>query len=81
MTKGIIYYTDNRADERINQRVRNQLLSIGLPITSVSLQPVPNFGRNIVLPLERGMLTMFTQILTALENAQDRKSTRLNSSH
>lgn len=71
MTKGIIYYTDNRADERINRRVRSQLLSIGLPITSVSLKPVSNFGHNIVLPLERGMLTMFTQILTALENANE----------
>lgn len=71
MTKGIIYYTDNQADERINQCVREQLLSIGLPITSVTLKPVPNFGHNIVLPLERGMLTMFTQILTALENCSE----------
>jgi hypothetical protein len=38
----------------------------GYRIVSVSLQPI-YFEDNIVLPLERGYLTMFKQILTGLE--------------
>lgn len=67
-TKGIIYYTDNRLDDTlIGQVVQHQLKSIGLPIVSASLQPLDDFGKNIVLPYERGYLTMFKQILAALE--------------
>jgi hypothetical protein len=65
LSKGIVYYTDNRLDEKIADAVRRQLLKIGLPIISVSLKPI-DFGRNIVLPLGRGDLTMFRQILTGL---------------
>lgn len=64
--KGIIYYSDNKLNIKIAKRVQQQLLSIGLPITSATLKPM-NFGRNIHLPLERGVLTMFKQILAALE--------------
>lgn len=66
-TKGILYYSDCRGDEPILTAVRNRLLRTGLPIVSVTLQPVPDFGTNIVLPLERGYLTMFKQILAGLE--------------
>lgn len=65
-SKGIIYYTDSRLHPKIANRVREQLLSIGLPIVSSSLEPL-DFGQNITLGLERGYLTMFKQILTALE--------------
>lgn len=67
-TKGIIYYTDNRLDPKIMKACQEQLLkaSKGIPIVSVSLQPL-DFGKNIVLPLERGYLTMFKQILAGLE--------------
>jgi hypothetical protein len=47
--------------------VHNQLAKADLPIVSVTLKPM-NFGKNIVLPLERGWGTYFKQILTALEN-------------
>lgn len=66
LTKGIIYYTDNQLDPRILQMVQDQLNSVQLPIVSASLQPI-NFGQNIHLPLERGVNTMFRQILAALE--------------
>jgi hypothetical protein len=66
LTKGIVYYTDNRLDPKIMVAVQEQLKKIGLPITSVSLKPL-DFGENIVLPLERGHLTMFKQILAGLE--------------
>lgn len=66
--KGIIYYTDNRLDEQIAQMCRQQLLKVNIPIVSVSLQPIA-FGKNIHLPLERGIETYFKQIITALENS------------
>jgi hypothetical protein len=66
--KGIIYYTDNRLDEKISEKVQETLNKMGLPIVSASLKPI-NFGDNIVLPLERGYLTMFKQILAALEKS------------
>ena len=67
--KGIIYYTDNRLKEPIYSAVQKQLLSIGLPIVSVSLKPI-EFGKNIVLNLEPGIITMTRQILTALEASE-----------
>lgn len=64
--KGIIYYTDNQLKVKIAKGVQKQLLSIGLPIVSASLKPMV-FGKNIVLKEKRGYLTMFKQILSALE--------------
>jgi len=65
--KGIIYYTDNQLNLKIAHKVQKQLLTIGLPIVSASLKPMPHFGQNIHLPLKRGYLAMFKQILAALE--------------
>lgn len=48
--------------------VRDQLLTIGLPIVSCTLYPL-DFGTNIHLPLEKGYLTMFKQILACLESS------------
>lgn len=70
---GLLYYSDNRGDERILKAVRHQILRAApdLPIVYVTLeelsQPFTVSGRNIVLPLERGYLTMFRQILAGLE--------------
>jgi len=72
-TKGIIYYTDNQLKLRIAHAVQDQLRKIseerGIPIISTSLKPMPHFGRNTYIPLERGVLTMFKQILTALKES------------
>lgn len=66
-TKGVIYYSDCRSDQRLLQAVRDHLARVtDLPIVSATLAPVA-LGHNIVLPLERGKLTMFKQILAALE--------------
>ena len=65
-TKGIVYYTDNRLDPEIMTACQRQISKSGLPIVSVSLEPI-DFGENIVLNLERGPLTMFKQILAGLE--------------
>ena len=65
-TKAIVYYTDNRLSPTIMAACQRQLKKAGLPIVSVSLQPL-DFGQNIVLDLERGPLTMFKQILAGIE--------------
>lgn len=64
--KSIIYYTTNKLDETIAEMVRKRILETGLPIVSCSLKPL-DFGRNIVLDLEPSPVTMFKQILTALD--------------
>lgn len=69
MTKGIIYYTDNRLGEPIFSIVQNQILKSGLPIVSVSLKPI-DFGENIVMDLSPGFLTMIKQITRALEASE-----------
>jgi len=69
MTKGIIYYTDNRLNEPIFSAVQEQISKIGLPIASCSLKPL-NFGKNIVLALEPGPTTMVKQILAALKASE-----------
>lgn len=67
MTKGIIYYSDCRGDQTVLRAVREQLTyATGLPMVSVTLEPI-SLGKNLTLPLKRGYLTMFTQILMALE--------------
>lgn len=67
-TIGLLYYTDNLLDENLMRVCQRQLLKAaqGKKIVSVSLQPL-DFGQNIFLPLERGYLTMFKQILAGLE--------------
>lgn len=70
-SKGLIYYTDNRLDERIMAACQQQLEQArnGYELVSVSLAPLA-FGDNITLDLERGYLTMFRQILAGLEASE-----------
>ena len=67
-SKGLIYYTDNQLDEKVATACQTQLKKCVKEkyIVSASLKPM-KFGKNIHLPLERGYLTMFKQILAALE--------------
>lgn len=68
LTKGLVYYTDNRLDDDpVGHVVRTRLASIGLPIVCVSLKPLAFGTRNIVMPGERGQLMMFRQIRAGLE--------------
>ena len=67
LTAGILYYTDNELEDTLANKVRKQIKnSTDMKIVSVSLKPI-DFGKNIVLPLERGKLTMHKQILAGLE--------------
>ena len=73
LTKGVVYYTDNLCEERLASAVRQKLVMEttprGIPIVSVSLKPLPDFGENYVVNGERGVLTMFKQILLGLEKS------------
>jgi glycosyltransferase involved in cell wall biosynthesis len=70
ISKGIIYYSDNRHDELIVSACQKQIKKgcNGNEIVSVSLKPI-DFGKNIVLNAERSKLTQAKQILLALENS------------
>lgn len=65
-SKGIIYYTDNKVNVKLGYMCRQAIKKSGLPIVSASLKPM-DFGKNIVLPMERGYLAYHKQILAALE--------------
>ena len=72
MTKGIIFYTDNRLDPIIAKRVQDNLKKISkkrdIPIVCSSLKKMDFGDKNICLAgLERGPVTMFKQIFAALE--------------
>lgn len=72
LTKGVVYYTDNRLEETIDKTVRHQIKRSlnGHKLVSVSLKPMLDFGRNYMLQRERGYLTMFKQILYGLEKCE-----------
>lgn len=68
LSKGLVYYTDNRLDARLAAAVQAQVERgcNGHELVSVSLKPM-TFGRNVVLEQPPGILTMFRQILAGLE--------------
>lgn len=72
-TKEIIYYTAHQKSLRVSRAVQKCLRNISaqkdIPIRSVSLKPM-DFGDNIHLPLEPGVLTYFTQVITALRHSK-----------
>ncbi len=66
--KGMVYYTNNQCEERIMNVARNyiRLAANGHHVVSVSHYPI-DFGDNIVMRLESGVLSMFKQILVGLK--------------
>jgi glycosyltransferase involved in cell wall biosynthesis len=71
VTKGVVYYTDGRLDLEIAETVRQQIKRSvnGHSIVSVSLTDI-DFGQSIKLTRDRGILTMFMQILAGLERSE-----------
>jgi len=66
-SRGIVYYTDGELDKNILIPCQKQIKKCFKgKIVNVSLKKV-DFGENIVLPLEKGILAMFKQILAGLE--------------
>lgn len=72
LTKGILYYTDNRLNMKFAKAIRKQLVESanGIPITTVSRKPM-KFGTNYVVSDEPSYKTMFKQILVGLENMKE----------
>ena len=72
LTKAIITYTDNSLDDSLAIPCQKQMIKAanGIPIYNVSLKPM-NFGNNIVMPLERGYLTLFKQVVAGLEACRE----------
>ena len=64
----VLYYTDNELDPKIMDLCQEKIKAgaRNKRVVSVSLKPTP-MGENVVLPLERGYLTMAKQILVGLE--------------
>ena len=76
VTKGMIYYTHNELDEKIAKPVRDNLEKISkdkkVNITCASLKKMDFGGKQIRFPShKKGYLTMFRQIVGALENSTD----------
>lgn len=67
-TAGCVYYSDCLPTPAVLEPVRHSIAASGLPIVAVTLAPIdwPE-ASNIVLPLDRGYLAMFKQILAGLE--------------
>jgi hypothetical protein len=70
-SRGLVYYTDSSASERILLACRNSLsrcMAIHkFPIVAVSQVPI-NFGTNIVMPeLFRSVLSLYKQVLRGLQ--------------
>jgi hypothetical protein len=67
-SRGLVYYTDNQCEERIASTVRKQILRgcKDYPIVSVTQYPI-DFGKNVIFPESRSILTMFKQILKGIE--------------
>ena len=72
-SKGLVHYTDNACNQKILEAVRKQTKKScnGHELVSVSLKAI-EFGRNIVLAQDRGILTMFRQILIGLEASRSK---------
>jgi len=73
MTKGLVYYTNNKPDERIFLACQKQLNKCmdywGFPIYSISHKPI-EFGINTVVDLENSLVSMYRQILEGLEQCE-----------
>lgn len=74
LKKGIIFFTDNELNPEIAHSVQSNLSNIArqksIPIISSSLKKLEFGDKNIHFPSrKRGTLTMFVQILAALEHS------------
>jgi len=71
ISKAIITYTDNILEESIAKACQKQMMKANLPIYNVSLKPMSFGTKNIVVPLERGYLTFFKQVVAGLEACKE----------
>lgn len=69
---GIVQYTDNFGDQNFLEKCRQQIKVCAeenniSEIVCVSHKPVEDFGKNIVVNYERGVLAMFKQVVDGIE--------------
>ncbi|HJT95820.1 MAG TPA: hypothetical protein VJ777_28415 [Mycobacterium sp.] len=65
---GVVYYSDCLPGTDILDASRRTIEASGLPIVAVTLAPIDwPAVRNVALPLQRSVLSMFLQILAGLE--------------
>lgn len=73
LTKGIIYYTDNHPEpvilESCQRQIMNCMKHYNFPIYCISQKPT-NFGNNIVMDLQRSLMSMYKQILRGIEECK-----------
>lgn len=73
MTKGLVYYTNNKPDEKILSACQRQLTKCmqkwGYPIYSISQKPI-DFGINTVVDFDNSLLSMFKQIYEGLSQCK-----------
>jgi len=75
-TKGMIYYTDSKLDEKIAKPCRERIQKIAkeknIGLVSSAIKRMDIGYKNICFPsMKRGYLTMFKQIMAGLENSRD----------
>jgi hypothetical protein len=71
-TVGIVQYTDNFGDQEFLEICRRQVNRCAKlngidEIICVSQKPIADFGNNIVMDLERSVLSLFKQVVAGLE--------------
>ena len=69
MKKVIVYFTDSRLEEGLDEAVRKQILKAanGIPIISVTQKPI-DFGHNICVGLRpRNYLNLYKQLLIGIQ--------------
>jgi len=70
-TFGLVYYSDNNPEQWLLdacvKQLNNCMKDYGFPIVSVTHKPT-DLGKNIVMPLQRSVLSMYKQILAGLES-------------
>lgn len=71
MLRSVVFYTDHGLDPKLYALCRDQLqrAALGLNLITVALERPSGFGTQVVLPDERGVLTMHRQILAGLRLA------------
>jgi hypothetical protein len=72
MKKVIVYFTDSRLEESLDNAVRAQIVkaSNGIPIISVTQKPL-DFGKNICVGMKpRCYLSLYEQLLTGVKAAE-----------
>jgi len=69
MKKVIVYFTDSRLEEELDEAVRKQILKAGIDVISVSQKP-EKFGKNICVGWkQRSYISLYEQLLIGLKSA------------